>query len=397
MVMLKKTIAWIATLTTVFAVSFLLISHQTTAYHCRTDECRAARDNMNKARADAKAASLNAKSVAQVIAQLNAEIIAVEAQIAINEAAATDFAEQIKATEIKLQRQQIALAKLLVDIHFDQKPDTVFILAGSNSISELTERQSRQSNLKQQVAASAREIQQTKKSLEDKKAEVERIILAQESERALIATKRNQQNALKADYEQSANEALALARHHEEELKQLAYTPPSTGSGWGYRNYNRSNTYGKRNNCPADNNAYGAYGGNVCQCTSYALYKAYEKWGWSTTIVNPDQSLNPGCSLENKSKCARLGHARHYITIEGYTPKTDTYLYVDRVPEAHTIAIDTTGSYGHVMWVESVNEDGTINVSEYNVNWPSVGCRIGGFCSRDKVGTAKLHFLHFSK
>ena len=377
MVMLKKTIAWITTLATVFAVSFLLINHQTAAYHCRTDECRAARDNMNKAKADAKAASLNAKSVAQVIARLNAEIVAVEAQIAVNEAAAADLAEQIKATEFKLQRQQIALAKLLVDMHFDQKPDTVFILAGSNSISELAERQSRQSNLKQQIAASAKEIQQTKKSLEDKKAEVERIILAQESERAVIASKRNQQNALKAEYEQSANEALALARYHEDELKKLAYTPPSTGSGWGYRNYNRSNTYGEQGNCPTNNNQYSAYGGNVCQCTSYVGYKAREKWGWDVKTG--------------------WGHAYSYIYASGYVPSTDTYIYVDKVPEAYTIAVDTSGTYGHVMWVESVNEDGTINVSEYNVNWPSIGCYIGNFCSRDRVGTANMSFVHFSK
>ncbi len=379
MVMLKKTIAWITTLATVFAVSFLLINHQTAAYYCRTDECREARDNMNKARADARTASLNAKSVAQVIAQLNAEIIAAEAQIAVNEAAAADLAEQIKATEFKLQRQQIALAKLLVDMHFDQKPDTVFILAGSNSISELTERQSRQSNLKQQIAASAKEIQQTKKSLEDKKAEVERIIVSQKSERAIIATKRDQQNALKAEYEQSANDALTLARFHEDELKKLAYTPPSTDKNQGYRDYSRPNTYGQRNNCPRDNNRYTAYGGNVCQCTSYVGYKAREKWGWD---INTS-----------------WGHAYSYINARGSVSSTGTNIYVDKMPEAYTIAvrgIDRYSPYGHVMWVESVNEDGTINITEYNYASSSFGCSYGDFCSRNNVGTAGMHFVHFS-
>ena len=39
---------------------------------------------------------------------------------------------------------------------------------------------------------------------------------------------------------------------------------------------------------------------------------------------------------------------------------------VDKSPAAGTIGQVDGGAYGHVFWVESVNGDGSINVTEYN-------------------------------
>ena len=41
-------------------------------------------------------------------------------------------------------------------------------------------------------------------------------------------------------------------------------------------------------------------------------------------------------------------------------------IWVDNTPAANTVAVSGYGGYGHVMWVESVNPDGTLNISEYN-------------------------------
>ncbi|MBQ3320580.1 hypothetical protein IJG71_00375 [Candidatus Saccharibacteria bacterium] len=72
--------------------------------------------------------------------------------------------------------------------------------------------------------------------------------------------------------------------------------------------------------------------------------------------------------------------------------------YVDQSPAPYTIAVSprtALSPYGHVMWVESVNADGSINVTEYNVNWPSIGCYLGDYCSRNNVGSAGMSFVHF--
>ena len=38
-------------------------------------------------------------------------------------------------------------------------------------------------------------------------------------------------------------------------------------------------------------------------------------------------------------------------------------------PKAGAAAVMHVGYYGHVMYVESVNSDGTITVSDYNLAW----------------------------
>ena len=110
--------------------------------------------------------------------------------------------------------------------------------------------------------------------------------------------------------------------------------------------------------------------------TSYASWKAKEKWGITNTWGGNAYSYENG--------------AGHYV------PGSGIYSYVDSSPAPNTIAIWKSGPYGHVAWVESVNADGSINISEYNVNWPSIGCYIGDYCSRTGVGSAGVRFLHFN-
>ena len=61
---------------------------------------------------------------------------------------------------------------------------------------------------------------------------------------------------------------------------------------------------------------------------------------------------------------------------------------VDTHPHAGDVAIRMGGKHGHSMYVESVNSDGTINVSEYNKD------KTGTF-ARETVGTSDLLFIHF--
>jgi surface antigen len=38
-------------------------------------------------------------------------------------------------------------------------------------------------------------------------------------------------------------------------------------------------------------------------------------------------------------------------------------------PKVGSVAVRNAGYWGHVAWVESINGDGTINISEYNINF----------------------------
>jgi surface antigen len=63
-------------------------------------------------------------------------------------------------------------------------------------------------------------------------------------------------------------------------------------------------------------------------------------------------------------------------------------LTVDEIPEIHSAAVDTSYRPGHVMWVEKLNEDGTIHVSQYNAD------NQGNYSEADR-GLSGLVFIHF--
>lgn len=350
---------------------------QVDAYNCKSGdtECEAAKANMKANQNEAKEYANKAESVSQVISQLDAEIGSLNAEIAANEVKVKELNAEIEANEAKLAETQAALAEMLVNMHFSGDSEPITILAGSKTISDYAEKQAREDVAKQEIAAASERIKEIKEKLNSQKEEAEKAIAISEENRRLVVTKKSDQQVLKSEYEKSANDATALASYWEEQLKALAWTPPSNTVGYGSRNWGANNTYPYRYNCPQDNVRYSAYGGAVCQCTSYVSYKAYEKWGISNTWG---------------------GHAYNYVNAVGYyVPSTGARTYVDKNPSANSIAIQLGGAYGHVMWVESVNANGSINVTEYNVSWSSIGCYIGDFCSRNNVGSANTWFLHF--
>ncbi|MBQ8985211.1 CHAP domain-containing protein [Candidatus Saccharibacteria bacterium] len=376
---LNKKVKQIFSYTFIVTLAALIVTFatRTSAYNCKPgdSECEAAKSNMQQNQAAANDYIKKADSVGAVIDQLNSEIGTLSGEISSSEAKIKELKSQITETEQKLAETQTALAEMLINMHFSGDSEPITILAGSKTISDYAEKQAREDVAKQEIAAASERVKDMKDKLQAKKDEAEQTLESLTSKRALIATKRESQQSLMAEYEKNADEASTLASYWEEQLKALAWTPPSNTVGFGSRSWSANNTYPYRYNCPQDNVMYSAYGGAVCQCTSYASYKAQERWG----IVN-----------------TWGGHAYSYVNASGYTvPSTGIKTYVDRNPAANTIAIQTGSEYGHVMWVESINADGSINVTEYNVNWPAIGCYPGDFCSRNNVGSAGTWFLHF--
>ncbi len=69
-------------------------------------------------------------------------------------------------------------------------------------------------------------------------------------------------------------------------------------------------------------------------------WKAYEAWG------------------------VGVGWGNAYSWANG--ARNDVRFYVDNTPTPGSIGQTSVGVYGHVFWVESVNGDGSINITEYN-------------------------------
>lgn len=146
---------------------------------------------------------------------------------------------------------------------------------------------------------------------------------------------------------QEVNDAEEQARREEEERRareeaeRLAHENQS-----GVYAPSLTNTYPWQADCPEGRDTYVTVmngiriGGNVCECTSYVGWKVYEKYG-----IGVDWGNANAWSMSAATRGLR----------------------VDNVPEVGSAGQVNTPPYGHVFWVESINSDGSIVVSEYNV------------------------------
>ena len=316
-------------------------------------DCMAAVKKEQEANENAAAAQNTSNMYQNKVNELNIQIAAAERLIAESKARVSELNAQIKETEAKLNDEQEALAELLIDMHFEGDSEPITILAGSSSISDLAEKQARNEVVKQQISATATKIKEAKEKLESDRAEVERQLEAQEQMKSDLAASRAEQKELVAKYANDAAAYEEIARaaieaQHEAELAEIAKHPDLYKGGGSYLGING---FPWRNQCPENNLNGVAYLngdwnyplGAMCQCTSYAGWKAWDVYS---------------IALDWGTSHAYDWHIR---------AENDGY-HIDHIPEKDTLgASGYDGSaFGHVWWVESVNADGSVNITEYN-------------------------------
>lgn len=314
----------------------------------RSQECQEAVSKKKKAEEAAATASRSASAYQAKVAELAAEIATKEYEIAESEARIEDLNAEIRIAEAKLASQQDALAELLVNMHFSPEPEPIKILAGASSISDLAEKSTRDVVAKEQISIAAEEVKSMKESLEASKAEIEELLAEQQTAKEEMVSKKTEQEALVKKYENDKEAYNRMAKQAAEErqaaIRAWQEANPGYFNGSAYAGYN---TYPWQGDCPHLQDTYTTYvenrpvGGYVCECVSYAGWKAYEYYGY---IVSWGNAYSWDDYARNDSRVSS----------------------VDHTPAAGTIGQADGGPWGHVFWVESVNGDGSINVTEYN-------------------------------
>lgn len=311
-----------------------------------SDACMEAVAKEEEANKNAAAAANSADALQIKVNELSIDISGKEAEIAETEVNVEVLKEQIVETEKKLDEQQEALAELLVNMHFESDAEPIRVLAGASSISDLAEKAAREEVAKDQISASAQAVKETKAQLEADKTEVETLLAQQQATRQALVAKKIEQQELVEKYKDDA-EAYAEAAKAAQEAQRAAEQAEQEAHPELYRGsaYSGANTYPWQEDCPEKQDYYGTVweghylGGYVCECVSYTGWKAYEAYGLVLAWGN-------AYNWDNRARSA------------GYV--------VNNIPEAGTIGQVDSGPYGHVFWVESVNSDGSINVTEYN-------------------------------
>lgn len=309
-------------------------------------ECLAAIEKEKEANKNAAEAASSANLYQAKVSEMSAEIARKETEIVQTAAEIKELKIEIAETEAKLLEEQEALAELLVNMHFEPDAEPIKILAGATSISDLAEKAAREEVVKEQISASATAVKNAKEQLETEKQKVEDLLAQQEEAKEAMTEKRSEQQKLVEKFEHDA-EAYEAEAKAAQEAQRAAEKAEQDAHPERYRGtaYSGADTYPWQGDCPDKQDYYMTYqdgyalGGYVCECVSYAGWKAYEFYGVYLSWGN-------AYSWDDGARAA------------GYT--------VDHTPAPNTIGQIDGYPYGHVFWVESVNADGSISVTEYN-------------------------------
>lgn len=122
-------------------------------------------------------------------------------------------------------------------------------------------------------------------------------------------------------------------------------------SGLAFAQY--ANTYPHRNECPQLADTKDDWNFLKCECTSYVAWKLNELWD----IMNMEDPTFTNKYLSDK----RWSDAKNWKE-----RALAAGIYVDNNPLPGDVAWWGNGIYGHVAFVEMVNPDGSVDISEYN-------------------------------
>jgi surface antigen/peptidoglycan hydrolase CwlO-like protein len=298
------------------------------------------------------------------VEKLQAEAATIQAQIDISQAKHDQLVVKIADTEKQIKLTQDVLGDTIAELYVADQVSPLEMLASSENISEYLDQQEYQSSVRDELTAKISEIRTLKAELEKQKTEVARVLGDQQNSKNALQAKQAEQQQLvnetkgqEATYQSlvSTNKAKQEQLREQQQAAIAAAIAASGGAtiieGGAAPNYPWNNS-----NCPmvgyfstqgSDGNGGDGYGYGCRQCVSYVAWRVAKETGnypyrWGDAIDVPASA-----------------------NVSGYTNQGST-------PKAGSIAVMTSnGRPGHVAWVDAVNDDGTLVVSQYNYNYGS--------------------------
>ncbi len=321
-----------------------------------------------------------ASSYQDAINQLQAQISALEASIAANEARQTQLTQQIADNQQQIETKKAQLSEDIKTMYIDGQMSTIEELASSKDLSDYIDKEEYRTTVQNQLNEKISEILQLQAQLQAQKAQLDTLLTtekqqndqlgsAQAQQQQLLSYNQGQQDAYDAQIRANQSQIASLRAQQLAANRRLGGRVIYGGSCGGGYPADALNGYGAHWGCNYyQDNTYDNWGMYNRECVSYTAWKVYEAYGYMPYwggVGNADQWP---------------GDAQAAGIPTGSTPKV------------HSVAIGTNpyyfGPVGHAMWVEAVNDDGTILVSQYNFG-------AAGQYSTMTVSSAGLTFIYF--
>lgn len=311
-------------------------------------------------------------SLQNEINTLNAQIATIQAQVNLSQAKFEQLQAKIAENETKLAQLNSTLDQVIGQLYVNNKTTTLEVLAGSSTIGEFANKQEYRSTVKRKAIDAIKQVKKIKSELARQQTEVKQVLADQQSQRDTVAAKRAEQAKLLADTQgqESAYQQLIGAKNSQISGLRAQQAAANAAAA---RQYSVSNLQSGGAGC-------GGYPALWCNSSI-------------DTIVDDWGMYNRECVSYTAWRVSASGRHMPYWGGRGNANEWPSSAQADGIPTGGTpragaVAIMYTGPYGHSMYVDSVNGDGTINVSQFN--W---GLR--GEFSTMRISGSGLTYIYF--
>ena len=308
-----------------------------------------------------------ASSYQDAINKLNAQIAALQAALSANEARQASVQQQITDAQNKIEQERKYLGEDIKAMYVDGQLSTIEELATSKSLSEYVDREEYRTSVQNKINGRIKEIAALQVQLQKQKQELDVLVASQRQQNAELGSAQAQQQQMLAynEGQQAAyNQQISANSGRIAELRrqQIAANSRFIGSGGG-------------------GVCGGGYPGKWCNIPQDSVI---DDWGM----------YNRECVSYTAFRVAASGRYMPYWGGRGNANQWDDDARADGIPvdgnpRPGDVAISNSGAYGHAMYVESVNGDGTINISQYNA------ALNGQYSTRSGLSPYGLVFIHF--
>lgn len=318
-----------------------------------------------------------AASLQDKINSLQSRINALQIEINDNQTQITALEGEIAKAEAELAKQRDLLGQNIRAMYVEGDVSTLEMLASSQDLSEFVDKQQYRTSVQSKIRDTLKRVNDLKHQLAGQRETMQRRldddkriqsdIAKQKSEQdQLLGLNQSQRDSLDSQIKGNSKRIEELKRQQALENIRLFGGGGGTIGGGGY-----------------------PWGYAACLHTGQVDGPCYNyDWAVDGSIWNPNTG---GYGYRNCTDYVawRIRSQGRYVPSGlGNAKNWDDNYPSSSTPHAGDAAVSNAGTYGHVMYVESVNGDGTINISDYN--------RAGtGKYSTSTISASGLSFLSF--
>lgn len=334
------------------------------------DQINALQSENNGTRSIVSGLAAQAGSYQGAISELQSQINGLQASLNANLTQQADLQQKIADAQAKIVQQKQYLGDDIKAMYIDGQLSTIEELATSKNLSDYVDREEYRTGVQNKVDTSIKQIAALQAEQQKQKSELDVLVNSQKQQNDQLANARNQQQQLLAynEGQQAAyNSQINSNSRKISDLQRQQIAANSRFIGGG----------GAAGTGPA---CGGGYPARWCEIP---MDSVIDSWGM----------YNRECVSYTAFRVAASGRYMPYWGGIGNANQWDDNARAagipnDSNPRAGDVAISNAGTWGHAMYVESVNANGTINISQYNADFR-------GTYSTKTISPGGLVFIHF--